>query len=395
MKLSEIILTVFFLAFAFNSAAVRAQNSNSTKQIKILNNYGSIPFEDGNTIITEIKFTGLDSDYEQYDETVGRRIPESDLRNELREQRAMIDANDKFYGYKVSKVVKLLKEWISAKGYVDAEIVAFGEKLPRNRMNLIFRIERGTLARVSEIRFTGNTNVTGEEFVENFKQCSGDGWEIFATQKYDYYSRMCSQKLLQRKGFFEAKIRRVTPQFVAGNCIVTIEVEEGIRYRYGNFKIEGAKAFTEKEILEMSELKTGDVADGEALQEFLYKKLKEIYGDKGYVLYNAEFEPKFIKPQAKGLDGTVDVLITIDEGQLFRLTSIQFIGIEKEKADELRELFSLKEGEIYNQSKIEEGIKKMNETKQFYIADKDRDVEIRTNEETGDLCLVIRVKEID
>lgn len=393
MRFGKVILVVFFLAFAFSSAETRAQKSNSQQQISILNNSGSIPFEDGKTIIAEVKLTGLDGDYEQFGGTSEKLIPESDFRKALKEQRAEIDADDTFYGYKISKVVKLLKEWISLNGYIDAEVVALGEKLSGNRMRLIFKVKRGAQARVSEIRFAGNINITGEEFVDDFKQCSGSDWEIFDTRKYDYYSRKCSRNLLFSKGYFEAKVKRVTTQLAAGKRVVTIEVEEGLRYRIGEIKVRGAKVFTEKEILEMGELNTGAVADGRALQDFFDEKLRKVYRDKGYILYNVDIDPKYTKPLAEGLDAAVDILITIDEGRLFKLASIKFSGIEK--AAELRKLFSLKDGEIYNQSKIDDGVKKINEMKRFCSVDKDQDVEIRADEESDDIYLVIRVKEID
>ena len=391
MRFGKIISAVFLIAFAVSFVEVRAQNSNLPKQIKILNNSGSIPFEDGKTIIAEVRFAGLDSDYEEYDKTVGIIIPESDFRRMWRRRQAVINVDDKFDGSKVSKVVKLLREWLVENGYADAQINALGEKLPKNRMNLVFKIERGALAHVSEIRFVGNVNLTEGELIENFKQCSGDGWEIFDTRKYEYYSQICSRKILHSKGYFEAKIKRVTPQIVDGNRIVTIAIDEGVRYRMGEIKIEGAKVFTRKEILEMWGQSEGDVADGKLLQEFLYDKLKRIYADKGYIFYAAEFDPELIKPIAEGLDATVNLSITIDEGKAFKISRIRFLGVEKEKERQLVENFSLKQGDVFNQSEFEKGIKKIEDTKEFYSIDIDKEVDMRTNEETAEVVVIVNL----
>ena len=105
-----------------------------------MNNYGHIPFEDGKTLIAEVKFIGLDSDYEEYDETVGRPIPKSEFLKAFQEQRTNIIAGEKFYGYKVSKVVKAMREILSSKGYINAEVIAFGEILPKNQLNLVFSV---------------------------------------------------------------------------------------------------------------------------------------------------------------------------------------------------------------------------------------------------------------
>lgn len=397
MKSEKIISTIIILLtfFIVDIDGIHAQPTKSPQQIKILNNYGSIPFEDGKTAIAEVKFIGLDSDYEEYDESVGNKLPESDCRRLLRENRATISADDKFYGAKVSKVVKLIREWLDSKGYDRAEIIAFGEKLPKNQMILTFSIKRGLLANVSDIRFEGNLNITNEEYVADFKQCIGDSWKIFDSRKYNFITRKCSRSLMFSKGYFQGKIRNINRVLVQDNYIVTVEVEEGIRYRIGEIKIDGAKVFSEKAILEKFGQKEGDIVDGKALQNFFFDELRSIYLDKGYLLFAAEFEPTFIEPLADGLDATVNLHITIDEGPQFKLTKIEFWGVEKEKARELRKLFSLKDGDIYSQSQMEEGIKKINETKEFYFVDKDQDVELRTDEEGNDIELLIKLTKIE
>lgn len=248
-------------------------------------------------------------------------------------------------------------------------------------MKLVFSINRGELARVSEIRFEGNENIKSEELVADFKECIEDGWQIFDARRYGYITRQCSLRFMFSKGYFRAKILEPKFQLVSGSYVVTINVYEGVRFRYGELKVQGAKAFTEKEVLELVGLKTGEIANGKILQDLFYEKLKRIYADKGYILYDAEFEPKFIDSQKEGEDATVDLLIMIDEGRQFKLGEIKFIGVDEAKAQELKRFFLLEYGEIFNQSKIEEGIKKINELREFYPIDFDgSDVEVRIKE---------------
>ncbi|CAN5795205.1 hypothetical protein BH20ACI4_BH20ACI4_10990 [soil metagenome] len=394
----KIILAVFTLTFSISSAQIYAQNSKSPKQIKILNNYGAIPFEDGKTIITEIKFTGLDSEYEQYDEAIGKMITESDFRDFLRLERATINSDDKFYGYKISKAVKIFKESLSNYGYLKADVIALGEQLPKNRMRLVFDVKRGLPARVLEIRFDGNINISNEEYFNNIKECSGDGWKIFGKDKYKYYTQKCSRDLMFSKGYFEGDILSVLPKIETGNYVVTVNVKEGVRYRIGEIKFEGIKVFTEKELLEMLDVKSGDIADALKIREFLNEKLKRFYEDKGYILFDSEFDPEFIQPQAEGLDAIVNFNITIDEGSQFKISKIEFVGIPERKISddedaELKNNFPLKEIDIFNRTKLEEGIKKLNESKKFYPIDADKDVQIRKRERSPKTELIIGSKE--
>lgn len=376
-------LAVLILAFGF--VQISAQDTKLPKLIKILNNYGAIPFEDGKTVITEIKFTGLDSEYEKFDKTVRPKIPESDFLRFMRESRATINPDEKFYGSKVSKAAKLLREWLAEYGYREADVNAFGEPLPKNRMKLIFEIKRGLPARVSEIRFDGNINISGEEYFNQIIEYVGDDWKIYQPKIYRYFIQECLRDLMKSKGFIKGKILSVLPERKNGNLIVKINLKEGFRYRIGDIKFDGIKVFTEKELLEMLGIKSGDIANADKIVDFLDEKLKRFYADKGYILYDSEFDPEFIEPQIEGLDAIVNFEITIDEGNQFKITKIKFVGsseqeISEDEEKELQDTFPLKETEIFNQTKLEEGIKKLNETEKFYPIDDDRDVEIRTRQ---------------
>lgn len=394
MKFGKFTLSVFVIFFAFNFVVIYAQNLSSLQKI-LLSKAKSSPFKEGETSIGKIKFEGLDSDYEHYDSSIGKSVYEREFLRLLRETKAGIAADEKFNSEKTEQTIKLLKEWLANKGYLRAEVVALGEKLPKNRMNLIFTVKRDAPVRVLEIRFTDNVNFTNEELVEVMKQCLKESWISFDKRHYEYCANKDIRNFMFGKGYFQAKIEQISPQFINDNYVVTIKVKEGIRYRFGEIKIEGAKVFTEKEILEMSELNTGDIADGKTLINFFNEKLKEVYSDKGFVLYNADFDVEYIKPIAEGLDGIVNIKGIIDEGKAFKIRKIEFVGVEKEKAQKLKEILALNEGEIYNQSKLKAGIKKINKTQDFQFIDDEQDVEIRTIERTNYLNLAIIIKEIN
>jgi Outer membrane protein/protective antigen OMA87 len=59
----------------------------------------------------------------------------------------------------------------------------------------------------------------------------------------------------------------------------------------------------------------------------------------------------------------------------------------------LRREFLINEGDIYNQNYLEISVARLNQTQYFDPIDKDQDVEIRTDEEQGDVDLIVKVKE--
>src|SRR5688500_19747125 len=54
----------------------------------------STPFKEGETVIAEVKFAGLDTDYEQYGGAVGTPVYESDFRKVWREKQSAIHPDE-------------------------------------------------------------------------------------------------------------------------------------------------------------------------------------------------------------------------------------------------------------------------------------------------------------
>lgn len=392
MKREKFILVVLVFFFAVNFSETNAQTSKPAQPIALSKDKIS-PFLEGKTVVAEVDFTGLDADSSEYDDA-GKIIREKDVKYFLKNNNVLISADDKFDSAKVERAIIFLKQLLADIGYLKAEVVALGVALPKNQMKLVFAVKRENQTAVSEIRFVGNVNFSDEELLGEMKACLGDTWFNFDKSHYEYCAQKYIRQILFGRGYFQARVNQLPLRIVADNFVATFEIKEGIRYRYGKIKIEGAKVFSENEFLKIAELKTGEIADGKLLQESFFDTFKKMYADKGYVLFGVEFDPTFIKPQLEGLDGTVDISIWIDEGAPFKLANLNFIGVEKEKADELRNLFSIKAGDVYDQSKIEAGVKRINETGKFYTVDKDQDVEMKMDEETNELYLTVKVRGI-
>lgn len=388
MKNKKIILAafVFLLSFVCKSNEILAQNPKINLSEKSAKSY----FKEGETIIADVRFDGLDR-FEDYKTQPGYLIYESDARYLLRQNNIQLSNGKKLVFSEVEKANKILKEWLKANGYFNGNIAAVGEKLNENQILLTFSIKRGIRSSASEIRFVENSVFTNQELIESLKKCLGSDWQIFEKRRYEYYVQTCTRELMFSKGYLTARIGEIEPQLVSNKIIVTIPVEEGVRFRLGEIKIEGANVFSSEQILQMLGQKAGDILDGKALREFLYEELKRIYSAKGYIQFDAEFDPEFIKPQIVGQDGKINLRIILDEGRAFKVAKLNIIGIEPSKAQQFQRMLAVKEGEIFNQVEFENAIEKINNLKKFKFIDKDRDVEMRVDEETNELYLKIEI----
>jgi outer membrane protein insertion porin family len=266
-----------------------------------------------------------------------------------------------------------------------------------------FDIAAALRERGVEIEFTGNQVFTrgelldilsgdksaAEWFVEGIAaEIAGEDKDVQKLEASLY--RFIS--LLRSRGYLKATVRAPRVETSAAGRKLFVSVSEGALYRVGKIEFKGSKLISPERLAEMFPLKTGDAADGEAIYEFLFGKLKKLYADKGHVQYEADAEPTFTaEPSAR--EGVVDFLISVSEGKRFTLHSVEFEGNAKTADEQLRPLLLLREGETYRQTRLDESLKQLEATGLFERIDRDRDLNYRVNEERAEVSVKIRLKE--
>jgi outer membrane protein insertion porin family len=360
-------------------------------------------------IIRDLQFQGL------------KAVPESDVLKAFREQRVGISKESIYNPVNAQKGIRVIREQLASKGYPNAKVTVKEEEVSATSTAITFDVDQGNRSRIIDIEFEGNSVFKDGELrsqlqlvretglISRFK-----GQDILDLKKLQYDLRKNVQSYMFSKGYFQARIGE--PQVTGlgykrtGFSIlsalplplitskddtlkITVPVTEGKLFRVGELKVEGNSIFSEQQILGYVGLKKGEIADGKRLQDAVYEDLKKVYGSQGFVLYNAEFDPTFKDNPANANEGIVDVTITIDEGKQFRLRRLEFTGNTFTRDKILRREVLINEGDIYNQIALETSVIRLNQTGYFDPIDKDQDVEIRTDEEQGDVDLVVKVKE--
>ncbi len=348
-------------------------------------------------------------------------ITESDILKEFRERRVGISKESTYDPVKSRVATRVLREMLASKGYPNATVEVVEEEVSATSIALTFNITPGYRSRIVQIDFEGNEHFKDGELrgalqlvketgiVERIK-----GQDILDLRKLQYDLQKNVRAYMFSKGYFQARIGE--PEVVGlgykrtgfpilrtfplplitsmdDTLRIVVPVTEGKVYRVGELKVEGNSIFSEQQILNGVGLKKGEIADGKRLQDAVYEELKKAYGSQGFVNYQAEFEPEFRDNPDNPNEGIVDITITIDEGKQFQLRRLEFIGNTFTRDKVMRREFLLNEGDIYNQSWLEISIARINQTQYFDPIDKDQDVEIRTDEEKGDVDLIVKVKE--
>jgi outer membrane protein assembly factor BamA len=221
-----------------------------------------------------------------------------------------------------------------------------------------------------------------------------DGWagngHKYDPSELDYCLHILTN-LIKSRGYLQARVDRGKVEETEAGSRVVLAVKEGPLYRVGESKIEGARLFSPEQIRETIGLNTGEVANGQALSEGLFERLKNSYGKFGYIQYTADVQPTFhVKENAS--EGVADFDITIDEGAQFKIRSIKFIGGDEQSRQYLGQQLLLREGDVFVDDLLRESVKRINDTHSYEPIDADKDVDYRTNEEAALVDLTIHLK---
>ncbi len=263
-------------------------------------------------------------------------------------------------------------------------------------LGVVISIQAQTPQSKLRVEFQGNKIFSSDVLLKKLNSCvakHSDSEDKYDARLFDYCLRKDVQEFMRSQGYLSAKVGKTKEQNDDRSLNLTIPVEEGLLYRLGNINIRGAKVFTSEQLLEKLNLKTGDIADGQELQEWLYERVRNLYADKGYIQSNAEFEPTFKPDAEKATEGTADLEIVVDEGLRFTIGKIEFVGNGQTSERVLRRALLIKENETFNQQRLNESIEKLNGLGLFEWIDKDKNVELRTDNESPLLKINILVKE--
>ncbi len=313
---------------------------------------------------------------------------ETDVLKFFREKKVPITKDRLSDRGELENAISALKELFSSLGYDQVIIDAQTDDRLRS---VTFVVEEGPRSQIAEIVFEGNRILSSQDLAtmmrEYLNKCdsSKNGYDAEILD----YSIYRLTNFARSKGYLQAQFGEPIRKFSERGLIITIKVDEGVLYRIGSMNVECATVFSAEQVKAMIGMRSGDIADGEALSKLLYEDLKKAYAEKGYITYTAEVTPEF-KQDAKG-GGVVNFKITIDEGLPFMIRKIEFKGEDNLSPDDLRNLMLIGEGRIFNQSLFEESIKKLNETGLFQPIDKERDVDFISNEEKGLMDLVVKL----
>lgn len=337
----RIVLFFIFLGYAFGAFA---QESDTTK---VENESGEVPvisysLSPKQYKIEDIKVTGVKTYYDDF---------------------VLIG----FSGLSVGDMITVPGEEITAavnrfwKHGLFSDVKILASKIQDDKVWLEIRLKQRP--RISEVNYNGIKKGEREDLEAklNLKK----GFQI--TPNLIDRAKIVIQKFFDGKGFKNVDVQIVQKDDVSkeGEVIVDINIDKNEKTKINQI------IFTGNSMLKDADLKK---AMKKTNEKFAWKRwktsIKEMFSTKKFVTEEYEKDKKNIIDKYNELgyrdavlladsvinhdEKTVDVYLSISEGQKYYLKDINFVGNTQYPTDQLMAILGMKPGEVYNQKKLNE-----------------------------------------
>ena len=241
----------------------------------------------------------------------------------------------------------ILKTYKEA-GYYLAEVEAHTDTNPdTNTIVTTFEITEGQRIKVESINFIGNDNISPKSLSKQLKTRVGKHFdELFFEEDLATLARY-----YQDTGFNQARVSKHEKRFSDDKTelMLDITIDEGPQFIIGKYTIELTQsekpAFSEEQIRNMLSPEEGELFNRGEFEETL-REIEDAYQNKGYLLSRVDASPDFDE-----VNGIVDLMLSITEGDVIIIGKVHINGLEKTKDNVIRrelDVLDIKPGEFYD-----------------------------------------------
>jgi outer membrane protein insertion porin family len=199
---------------------------------------------------------------------------------------------------------ELKRQYLNRSMYA-AEVITTVTPLERNRVNINFSVIEGDVAKIREIRISGN-QAFSESTLRNLFDLDTGGWLSWYT-KSDRYSRAKLNADLETlrsyyltRGFLEFNIDSTQVAIVPGkdHMSITINISEGKRYVVSGVRLDGDYIGKDEEFKSLIKIRSGEAYNAEHVTETT-KAFTEYFGVFGYAFARVDAVPEIDRQNAR------------------------------------------------------------------------------------------------
>ena len=189
-------------------------------------------------------------------EIIIRGIKSQSTIKELKDQISLKDKNP-FDENKISKDINTILNIFKQSGYFFVEVDSLVSENKNNTVDLIFDINRGDRATISEIRFIGEKVFNDRKLYGVITSEEDKFWKFISNKKFINIERVNLDKRLleifyKEKGYYNVAVVDAYSQLIDNkDFILTYNINAGKKYFFGDFQLNLPKNFDENNFLKL------------------------------------------------------------------------------------------------------------------------------------------------
>ncbi|MER8841738.1 outer membrane protein assembly factor BamA [Mesorhizobium sp. M0913] len=240
-------------------------------------------------------------------------------------------------------------------GRDDAAVTTQIMDLGDNRVNVVFNINEGGRTQIAAINFVGNSAYSSRRLSDiiSTKRSSFLSF-VLRDDVYDEDKLRADQELLRRfyynHGYADFQVVSAVGELddTTNKYTVTITVQEGERYTFGDVSVESTIPEVDAKSLEsVVETHKGDVYNAKNVEDTIIALTEKVAGS-GYAF--AQVTPR---GDRNFENRTISVVYTVDQGTKAYIERIEIRGNDRTRDYVIRREFDVSEGDAFNQVLIQ------------------------------------------
>jgi outer membrane protein insertion porin family len=251
----------------------------------------------------------------------------------------------------VERILELYRRQGRFAARVEPKIV----QLDQNRVDVVFEIHEGDLAKVRAINILGNKAFPDDRLRKEMytRQAGGILGFLKSNDTYDPDRLAADQQKLRAyyltQGYADFRVVQALAELTPDrrDFVITYVVEEGPRYHFGTVEADSAlRDFPNQQILQIAKIQPGAWFNAKQVEDAV-TNLNEAAGNLGYAF--ADINPTYDRDAEKHV---MNLTIKVGETPRVYVERIDITGNTSTRDKVIRREFRLNEGDAFNTQKV-------------------------------------------
>ncbi len=310
-----------------------------------------------------------------------KRLSRTDINEEISRHQLRVREGDPLNLGELRRLQRIIEDLYAEKGFRLADATYTLERIDNDR-RVIVTIDEGDKVRIEDIDFEGNTVFSDRRLRFSMKKTKESGF-VSKFRKKDIYKEPTLEEdldsvrtIYRRAGYKNIVLGEPQVEIRAANpdaqtlkqqnrrLFLTIPIEEGARWKLGEMSVAGNEKLEDEVILRQFERPRGGWLRSKVIEEGI-ETISELYKNTGHVF--SVVEPEVVERENQ----VADVVIHVDEGDQFRIGSIEFTGNRRTRDKVLRRELGIQESLLLNSGALRNSLLRIGQLEFFQVNEDD------------------------